>query len=116
MNVFHGTSKKNIKGIMGFGFKKSYGRFGKGIYFTSNLSEALKFGDVILNISLDMSNILTLEYLDLKNTYPYLQTDEEEGVTELEILVRQKQYAGVRIIYPDKTDEICIYEQEVIIY
>lgn len=114
LRFFHGTDKTNVRKIKELGIEPSYGRFGTCIYSSSNLSEAIKFGDVVFQIEVDMSKIKEVKYRSLKDIYPWLNIDEEEGVTEIEDYVKKLGFSGIRVIYNDGTDELCVYDKNSI--
>lgn len=111
---YHGTSKPNATRIAREGFNTSYGRFGYGAYFTSSRKDAMMYGDSIIEVSIDKEKILEIYYPDLKSLYPYLQIEEEEGVTELEQYIRSMDYVAVELEYENGDKELCVYETNII--
>lgn len=110
MRLFHATKPQFKESILSEGFKKNYGRFGTGVYFSESKTECLNFGTEIISVSIDKRNIKNINYYDLQEEYPYISFEEEEGITDLQ----NKGFKAIKIIYDENDSEICVYNTKII--
>lgn len=112
---YHGTSKECAKQILSKGFKTSYGRFGDGVYLTSNKLNAESFTRGIKKIieCEFLGDMAIINYQELNNLFPCanISIEEEEGYPPLKDYILNMGYDGAKIIYDKETndDEIVIY-------
>lgn len=119
MKYYHGTTTENAFKILKQGFKKSYGRFGNGVYLTSNLEYASSFstnnGKII---ECDFSGkVAIIDYYLLNDIFPNanINIEEEEGYTELSFHINDMGYDGVLIVYDQENDnELVVYNTKCI--
>jgi len=91
MNFYHGTDAKSAEAILENGFKITEGIFGAGVYFSSSTEGASIFGSVLLQSTIDTSQldqiIWRAEYNDSlaaqhfklsKDTIIYYENGEKE--------------------------------------
>jgi hypothetical protein len=114
MIYYHGTTKEKKGQIIKNGFVLSYGRFGIGAYFSSNLEESKNFGPEILKIEVSSNKVKEIYYPDLIKIYPDLSIDEEEGISELKEYVISQGYLAASIKYVSNDVELCIYDTDII--
>lgn len=114
MIYFHGTNKENKELIRKEGFKASYGRFGQGVYFTSDMKEAKGFGCEVIEVTVPKDQVTEIYYPSLKDIYPHLSIEEEEGVTGLRDYVISFGYSAVEIEYVTGEKELCVYDSNII--
>jgi len=107
MIYYHGTTKEKKGQIIKNGFVLSYGRFGIGAYFSSNLEESKNFGPEILKIEVSSNKVKEIYY-------PDLSIDEEEGISELKEYVISQGYLAASIKYVSNDVELCIYDTDII--
>lgn len=114
MVYYHGTNKDNKKNILKNGFIPSYGRFGVGVYFSSNLEEAKNFGSEVCKAIIPKESIKEIYYPTLISIYPDLAIDEEEGVPALREYILSLGYLAVAIEYVTGEVELSVYDTNII--
>lgn len=119
IEAYHVTSEDNVKQIREKGFKVGKtGRFGKGIYFFIEKSDAEGFdpGGVVLEATILNHGIAWLHYDNLKDIFSNsdVSWEEEEGVPELKEWLIARDYYGCGITYDDGTCELVVYEKTLV--
>lgn len=114
LTLHHGTQEKEAKRILASTFKSSYGRFGTGVYFSNDKNYCKSFGNTLLEVTIPTNKIKTIQYIKLKDMYPYLNISEEEGCPELEKYCKENKYKAVKIVYIDKSFEVCVYDTAIL--
>lgn len=110
---YHGTSKENAQKILDTDFKTNYGRFGHGVYLTSNKLFATGYArkdGVVIECDC-VGSILPIDYYSINEIFPNanVNVEEEEGYTGLELEVKKQGYDGALIIYDENDDELVVY-------
>ncbi|MDF2879976.1 MAG: Poly(ADP-ribose) polymerase catalytic domain [Clostridiaceae bacterium] len=111
---FHGTQYGNISKILKNGFKAGFGRFGTGIYFAKQVSLAKSFGNFVITAKISPAEIKQIYYPTLKEMYPDLAIEEEEGVSEIKDYILGLGFRAVEIAYISGETELCVYDSEII--
>lgn len=118
--VYHNTTAERASQILNDGFQAGEaGRFGAGIYFFAELSDALNYAPRdrwILETLISAENLYSLDYLSLSQLVPGLDLawEEEEGWPDLKPWLEAQGYTGACIRYPDESCEIVIYDAQQI--
>lgn len=119
IEAYHVTADKNVKQIEEQGLKAgTTGRFGKGIYFFLERSDAERFNPngIVIEAKISNHRIVWLHYDNLKSIFPNadISWEEEEGVPELKEWITERGYYGCGITYDDEVCELVVYEQALV--
>lgn len=111
----HRTSENSIKCILKEGFRISNepGRFGRGVYFSSN--EKYTFSKEPYISAIINTDILSLWHSDICNMFESENIEPEEGGSySLEKYAKENGYKAVEIKYITEVSELVVYDTNVI--
>lgn len=110
---YHGTSKKNADSIRinGFQTPSDYGIWGTGTYLTKSKEEANTYGEEVLTVYVNDSEIIELDYQSyIVNLFPDLSAEEEEGTPRLQEYILTANKKGVVVKYSANDCNLILYD------
>lgn len=112
---YHGTIHAEQILNEGFVLPEHTGIWGKGVYLTDSVKDALGYGSDVLEVEWDDEETLHLDYhKDIPTLFPFLSFEEEEGEPLLQRHVAFLKKEAACIQYADGCKNLVIYDPGLI--